>query len=403
MENTAKLNDMIGKLITMKPYLEGHPEGALQIQFAKAHVQIDILYQQWLRGDSNEEQYALEEEWIEEGETIQDDSQHPVPASRTKEELERQPAGVALSIQSGRVQGMEDSTTDESITDQPLVATTAPTENNPQMTFKFNVKNRVPLDDQNSIWRTKLHFSRTVEQKKEPNASLKAKTQLADMIGKLMHIQQQLPFKQTLDNDLQIQFDELDASVTTFYQSFQKVEELPAGGKTNGRAALLILAPNEDAFQKFETSIKTLSVRPAEEYLPISKKLNPNHRIKKSTKQSTIKNASTHCTALLEAKANSEVVLSANRQPKSNNVRSKAVLAIEKPNVAKAAQLPVQTVFPSSTSSYAALAFRPKPCQISVSAITHAGSSKVPPPTTPTLKEVIPVDSASRVSEGYED
>ncbi len=61
------INDMIGKLITMKPYLEGPPDGALQIQFGKAYNQIDTLYKKWLHGENNEGQHALEEEWDEDG------------------------------------------------------------------------------------------------------------------------------------------------------------------------------------------------------------------------------------------------------------------------------------------------------------------------------------------------
>lgn len=59
--NPAIIKDMINKLITMKPYLEGPPNGVLQTLLSKTYNQVNALYLLWLDCRNEEEPPALED------------------------------------------------------------------------------------------------------------------------------------------------------------------------------------------------------------------------------------------------------------------------------------------------------------------------------------------------------
>lgn len=52
----------------MKPYLEGPPDGALQLQLGKTYNEINTLYQKWLQTHDEEGEVKVEEEWDEDDE-----------------------------------------------------------------------------------------------------------------------------------------------------------------------------------------------------------------------------------------------------------------------------------------------------------------------------------------------
>jgi hypothetical protein len=61
--------DIIGKLTTMKPYLERSADIELQTQLSKVYKEVDDLYKQWLQGrDLEVVGPPFEEDWDENAE-----------------------------------------------------------------------------------------------------------------------------------------------------------------------------------------------------------------------------------------------------------------------------------------------------------------------------------------------